>query len=72
MRDAVQEVSTICMNATKHEVDPNTRFDIKPHLLRREEGNEELDSALYVSAPQLSWDAMLKDTRLKFQLIKDA
>ena len=36
-----------------------------------EEGNYELDPADYVSAPQLSWDAMLKQTRVNLELITD-
>ena len=36
-----------------------------------EEGNYELDPAHYVSAPQLSWDAMLKQTRVNLELITD-
>ena len=32
----------------------------------------QLDPAHYVSAPQLSWDAMLKCTEVKLQLISDA
>ena len=59
------------MKPPKHEIDPNTRFDIKPQLLVTEEGNYELDPAHYVSAPQLSWDAMLKQTRVQLELITD-
>ena len=59
------------MKQPKHEIDPNTRFDIKPQLLVTEEGNYELDPAHYVSAPQLSWDAMLKQTRVQLELITD-
>ena len=54
LADAVEEFRTICMKPPKHEIDPNTRFDIKPQLLVTEEGNYELYPAHYVSAPQLS------------------
>ena len=59
------------MKPPKEEVDPHTRFDIKPQLVVTEEGNYELDPAHYVSAPQLSWDAMLKQTRVQLELITD-
>ena len=36
-----------------------------------EEGNYEMDPAHYDSAPQLSWDAMLKQTRVNLELITD-
>ena len=59
------------MMPPKHEFDPNTGFDIKPQLLVTEDGNYELDPAQYVRAPQLSWDAMLKETRVQLELITD-
>ena len=71
MADAFEEFRTICLKPTKHEIDPDTRFDIKPQLVIVEEGNYELDPAHYVSAPQLSWDAMLKQTRCRLELIRD-
>ena len=46
-------------------------FDYKPQQLVTEEPNCELDPAHYVSAPQLSWDAMLKQTRVQLELITD-
>ena len=52
-------------------MDPSTMVDIKPHLLVPEAGNYELDPAPYVCAPQLSWDAMLKQTRVQLELITD-
>ena len=36
-----------------------------------EQGRFELDSAHYVSAPQMAWDAMLKKTDLLLDLITD-
>ncbi len=33
--------------------------------------NYQLDPAHYVSAPQLSWDAMLKHTGIELELISD-
>ena len=71
LADAFEEFHTICLKPPKHEVDPNTRFDYKPQLLVTEEGNYELDPAHYVSAPQLSWDAMLKQTGVQLELISD-
>ena len=59
------------MKPPKHEIDPNTRFHYKPQLLVTEEGNYELDPAHYVSAPQLSWDAKLKQSLVQFDLITD-
>ena len=59
------------MKPLKQEIDPNTRVDIKPQQLVPEEGNYELDPAHYVSAPQHSWDAMLKQTRGQLELITD-
>ena len=59
------------MKTPKHEMDPSTMVDIKPHLLVPEAGNYELDPAPYVCAPQLSWDAMLKQTRVQLELITD-
>ena len=67
----IEEFRTICLKPTKHEIDPVTRFDIKPQLVVVEEGNYELDPAHYVSAPQLSWDAMLKQTGCRLELITD-
>ena len=68
LADSVDEFSTICMKSRKHEVVPNTRCDIKPQLLVTEDSNYELDRANNVSAPQLSWDAILKQTRVKLKL----
>ena len=59
------------MKALKDQVDHNTVFDIKPQLLVTEEGNFELDPAHYASAPQLSLDAMLQQTRVQLELITD-
>ena len=59
------------MKPPKQEIDPSTMFDIKPQLLVIEDGNYELDPAHYVSASQLSWDAMLKQTRDQLELITD-
>ena len=36
-----------------------------------EEGNYEQDPTPYVSETQLSWDNMLKQTRMKLELITD-
>ena len=69
--DAFEEYRTICMKPPKQEIDHNTRFDIMPQLVVTEEGNEELDPADYVSAPQLSWGAMLNQTRVQLELISD-
>ena len=33
--------------------------------------NYQLDAAHYISAPQLSWDAMLKLTNMELELISD-
>ena len=71
LTDGFEEFRTICLKPPKHEIDPDTRFDIKPHLVVVEEVSYELDPALYVSAPQLSWDAMLKQTRCRLELIRD-
>ena len=71
LADALEEFRTICMKPSKHEIDPSSRFDIKPQLLVTEEGNYELDAAHYVSAPQLTWDAMLKQTGVHLELISD-
>ena len=71
LADAFEEFRTLCMKPPKDEVDRNTRFDIKPQLVVTEEGNYELDRAYYVSAPQLSWDGMLKQTRAQLELITD-
>ena len=71
LADAFEEFRTIFLKAPKDEIDPNTGFDIKPQLVVKEEGNYELDPAHYVSAPQLSWDAMLKQTRVQLELITD-
>ena len=51
--------------------DPETRFDIKPQLLVLEEGHYELDPAHYVRAPELTWNAMLKQTRCRLEVITD-
>ena len=59
------------MKPPKHEVHPSTRFDYKPHLLLNEEGNYVVDPAHYVSASQLSWNAMLKQTPVILELITD-
>ena len=59
------------MKPPKPEIEPNTRFDIKPQLLVTKEGNYKLDPPHYVSAPQLSWEALLKQTRLQLELITD-
>ena len=69
--DAVAEFRTICMKQPKHEVDPNTRFEDKPQLMRTEEGHYELDPAHYISARLLSCDAMLKKIRGNQELITD-
>ena len=71
MADAFEEFRTICLKPPKHEIDPDTRFDIKPQLVIVEEGNYELDPAHYVSAPQLSWDAMLKQIVCRLELTTD-
>ena len=71
MADAFEEFPTIFMKPPKHEVDPNTGLDIKPQLVVTEEGNYELDFAHYVSAQQLSWDGMLKQTRVQVEIIID-
>ena len=59
------------MKPAKKEIDPATRFTGRPQLRIIEDGNYELDPAHYVSAPHLSWDAMLKATRCKLELITD-
>ena len=69
--DAFEEFRDICMKPPTHSVDPHTIFDVKPKLMMVEEGNYELDPAHYVSAPQLSWDAMLKQTKCRLELITD-
>ena len=69
--DAFEECHNICMKPPKHENDRNTRLDIKPQLLVREEGNWELDPAHYLTAPQLAWAAILKQTRVQLELLSD-
>ena len=69
--DAVEEFRTVCMIAPKEEIDGSTRFESKHQLLVKDDGNKELDRAHYVSAPQLSWYAMLRKTRIQMELITD-
>ena len=68
---AFEEFRTVCLKSPRKEVDPATRFSGQLQLLVVEPGNYELDPAHYVSAPHLSWDAMLKCTGCKLELITD-
>ena len=68
---AFEEFRTVCLKQAKHEIDPTTRFEGRPQLLVVEPANYELDRADYVIAPNLSWDAMLKATGCKLELIYD-
>ena len=56
----------VCLQADKRDIDPMTsQRDVV------EKGNYKLDPAHYVSAPHLSWDAMMKLTGCKLDLISD-
>ena len=68
--DAFEEFRTICMKGPKHVIDAASMLTDNPKIVE-EEGNYELDPAHYVSAPQLSWDAMLKQTKCTLELITD-
>ena len=59
---AFEEFSNSCMKGPKQVIDPSSRVTDNPKILE-EEGNNELDPAHYVGAPQLSWDAMLKQNK---------
>ena len=66
--DSCEEFRSICMKCPKHVIDASSMLSDNPKLVE-EEGNYELDPAHYVSAQQLSWDAMLKQTKCKLDLI---
>ena len=71
LADVFENFRNLCMKPDKHDIDPATRFPGPPQLRVIEEGNYQLDPAHYVSAPQLSWDAMLKACHCKLELITD-
>ena len=67
---AFEEFRNVCLKKPKKEIDPATRFSgRRPKLIVVDPGNYGLDPAYYVSAPHLSWDAMLKATWCKLELI---
>ena len=71
LADVFESFRNLCLKAPITEIEATTQFTQHPQRRVIEEGNYELDPAHFVSAPHLSWDAMLKTTGCTLDLISD-